>query len=104
MCNCKDLKTNDPLPRNIDTTVLRECVEEEYEVIGVKVGVILWRGYTVDLSQICCKQAQKLIDEGFNYLRKKEVVENENPTTDTGSSATVELPKSTRNSKKNKAE
>ena len=77
MCNCKELKKGEKLPRNEDSTSLRPCVAKEYEVVGVEVGIIIWRNYKIDLSQICLLKAAQLIEEGFKYLRKKEVVEND---------------------------
>ncbi|WP_338765936.1 hypothetical protein WAF17_02700 [Bernardetia sp. ABR2-2B] len=102
MC-CEKLE-RESSERNLNTHQLRECVASKFNLVGLQyAGAVIWRNKKIQIDQICCKQAEYLVNEGFPFLEKKEVVENENSTTDTGSSATVELSKSTRNSKKNKA-
>jgi len=41
-----------------------------YEVLGLVPGRVGWSSGVVDLSKITAKQAEKLIEEKFPYLRK----------------------------------
>mgnify|MGYP005753781945 CR=1 FL=1 len=53
-----------------------------YEVIGIKPGPVGYKGGTVDLSKITASQAEKLVAQGFPYLRKvdKKATKAEKPT------------------------
>ncbi len=43
-----------------------------YEVVGIVPGKVGYKGSEVDLTQITAAQADKLVTQGFPYLKKVE--------------------------------
>lgn len=50
-----------------------KILDGTYEVLGIVPGLVGYAGGKVDLSKITAAQAEKLVAQGFPYMRKVKV-------------------------------
>lgn len=50
---------------------LSEHIKDDYSIVHVVPGVLIFKGEKVDLRTISKAKADELVNQGFRYLKKK---------------------------------